>query len=157
MKTRIYFTCLILLISQFCQSAPIVIHNYNLGDWKKIIKKNDKPTIIHFWGISCSPCLEELPQWGKFVKTHKEINFVFVEVDSAPKSVISQFLSKSNLETVNNWQVDKSFDDEMRYEIDTHWSGELPMTIIVKNSEKNIKLLGPVDFTLMTHQFNKKN
>ena len=53
--------------------------------------------------------------------------------------------------------MDKSFDDEMRYEIDTHWSGELPMTLIVKNSEKNIKLLGPVDFTLMTRQFNKKN
>ena len=23
-----------------------------------------QPTVIHFWGLTCGPCLVELPQWG---------------------------------------------------------------------------------------------
>ena len=56
------------------------------ADWLngKVKRENligEKPTIIHFWSLSCYDCLESLPELNRFrVKYHERVNFLAVHM-----------------------------------------------------------------------------
>jgi len=112
---------------------------YQPGDWKKILTSgHGKPQIVHFWGFTCGPCLEELPRWGEFLKEFSGLNTVFIEVDQVPLANAAQALAQAGLEQRDNRTSAAVFDEYLRYEIDSKWQGELPITMLV-NSKGDIK------------------
>ena len=45
-----------------------------------------KPTVIHFWGLTCGPCLVEMPKWGKLLAERPDMRLVLVAADPLPQS-----------------------------------------------------------------------
>ena len=38
---------------------------FERGSWAKLRAAHaGQPTVIHFWGLTCAPCLVEMPQWA---------------------------------------------------------------------------------------------
>ena len=36
------------------------------GTWQQIREAHaGRPLVVHFWGLTCAPCLAELPLWGR--------------------------------------------------------------------------------------------
>ena len=126
------------------------LSQYQPGDWKKMIQAGlGRPQIVHFWGYSCGPCLEELPRWGDFLKEHAALKTTFIEVDQAPPALTIQALSQANLAQTDNRISTAVFDEYLRYEIDPKWLGELPVTMLINSKGEAKRLRGVVNFAAL--------
>jgi thiol-disulfide isomerase/thioredoxin len=120
---------------------------YQRGDWSSLLKAGrGAPMVVHFWGVTCTPCAKEMPQWGKFVAANKNANVIFVQVDDVSPEMIQKMLNKTNLAQANNYYVNSSFDEQLRYEVDPKWRGETPITILIDKNGKAIRKTGLINF-----------
>src|SRR5438876_9014891 len=61
---------------------------FERGSWAKLRAAHDgQATVIHFWGLTCGPCLVELPNWGKLLAERPDLKLVLVDADPAPQSL----------------------------------------------------------------------
>ena len=126
------------------------MRTYQAGDWKPLLEsRSNKPMIVHFWGFTCSPCLDELPRWGKFVTQEPDLKTVFIEVDQVPVELAIQTLRNANLDQADNRTSAANFDEYLRYEIDPRWMGELPLTMLISPKGEIRRIRGTVDFKVI--------
>ena len=44
---------------------------FERGSWQQLLRAHaGRPTLVHFWGVTCGPCKVELPLLGQFMKDH---------------------------------------------------------------------------------------
>ena len=98
----------------FSASAAASLDSYQLGDWPRVVElQGGKNLIVHFWGVTCGPCLSEMPAWGRFASQHAD-QVVFVEVDQAPKANVKNLANKLHIDGFRNYYVKGNFDERMR-------------------------------------------
>ena len=90
-----------------------------------------KPLIVHIWGLTCGPCLEELPRGGGLRKQHSEMNLVLIQAEEAPIDAVGSALDHTGLGRVESWSVPSEMDEFSRARIDSSWSGEMPRTVLI--------------------------
>ena len=50
---------------------PSQLKPFVRGSWQEVLRAHaGRPTLVHFWGVTCGPCKVELPLLGKFMKDH---------------------------------------------------------------------------------------
>jgi thiol-disulfide isomerase/thioredoxin len=67
MRSRSLFALLMLvLLACSCEAACANdLHQFVRGSWSDIRKAHaGKPTVVHFWGVTCGPCRIEMPNWA---------------------------------------------------------------------------------------------
>ena len=104
------------------------------GSWKTLQEANKgQPVVVHFWGVTCGPCMAELPQWGKLLQDNPDMKLLLVEADLVSESPerVAQIMTKAGLTKAESWAFADYFDDRLRYEIDPSWQGELPRTVLI--------------------------
>ena len=142
---RVFFY--LVLLSIYSLEAKEVFTPYYAGDWKKISQKNsNQPVVIHFWGVSCVPCMKELPQWGKFLAKEQRIKPIFIQVDHASQELITKRLKIAKIDQFEHYFLASNFDEFIYFEVDKEWHGEIPMTIMIGKDGKKQKILGSMDF-----------
>jgi len=142
-------TALCGLILSLCLSSvqALTLTDYKPGDWQALIASAGKsPLIVHFWGFTCGPCLEELPRWGAFLEKNPALKTIFIEVDQVPESASLKALHDAHLDLADLRVSTAYFDEYMRYEIDPKWMGELPLTLLISPQGEVKRLRGTVDF-----------
>jgi thiol-disulfide isomerase/thioredoxin len=107
-----------------------------------------RPLIIHIWGLSCGPCLVELPEWGKLATERPGVALVLVNADRADiqsaKRIID-VLSKSGLSNAESYAFADRYEDRLRFEIDKTWQGELPRSVLISATGVATTLEGVAD------------
>lgn len=104
------------------------------GSWSELRRQHaDAPTVVHFWGLTCGPCLVELPQWAKLAHERPDLNLVLVAADPVVEDPadLQRFLAKAGLSAPESWGFADNFIDRLIYEIDPRWHGELPRTMLI--------------------------
>jgi thiol-disulfide isomerase/thioredoxin len=127
------------------------------GSWQQIVSAHKgEPTIVHFWGLTCGPCLAELPNWGKFRADHPDARLVLINWDanrSQDTARAAAALKKAGLNGVESWVLAAPFEDKARFQIDRDWLGELPRTRLVARDGSTTAFSGAADFaTIETWQ-----
>jgi thiol-disulfide isomerase/thioredoxin len=121
---------------------------FERGSWAKLRAAHaGQPTIIHFWGLTCGPCLVELPNWGKLVTERPDLKLVLVAADPLPQSPdqVAATLDRSGLGKAESWSFANRFYERLRYEIDNAWAGELPRTMMIARDGSVTVLPGVAD------------
>ncbi|SKA18371.1 hypothetical protein SAMN02745126_04039 [Enhydrobacter aerosaccus] len=112
------------------------------GSWAKLRAAHaGQPTIVHFWGLTCGPCLVELPNWGKLLAERNDLRLVLLAADPLPQppEQVENTLGRAGLGTAESWSFTDRFYERLRYEIDPTWSGELPRTVMIgRNGTINV-------------------
>jgi thiol-disulfide isomerase/thioredoxin len=127
---------------------------YQGGDWPALLKTaKDAPMAIHFWGVTCAPCVREMPQWGKFADRNPNASLIFIQVDDVSPEMIQKMLVKANLGKAKNYYVNSVFDEQLRHEIDPQWRGETPITILIDKSGRVVRKTGPMNFSQLQSWF----
>ena len=145
MKIRL---AILLVVLSFSASAAELLP-FARGSWEALRRRHDgQPTIVHFWGLTCGPCLVELPEWGRFGQVSNGLHLVMVAADPVPEAPadLSATLAKAGLSGVESWAFADAFTKRLEYEIDPHWRGELPLTILLGRDGSSRSILGNVDF-----------
>jgi hypothetical protein len=120
---------------------------YHANDWDALRSAHaSRPWIVHLWGMSCDPCRQELPDWGRFVHDHPGIPVTFIEVEQAAAHEAESALAGAGLAGTDQWLSVGGFDAAQRYAIDHRWGGEIPLTLLVSPDGKVQTITGTVDF-----------
>jgi thiol-disulfide isomerase/thioredoxin len=104
------------------------------GSWQDVLRSHaGRPTLVHFWGVTCGPCKIELPLLGKFMKDHSELAVVMISADLVPNlpGAARAMLEKAGLGSAENWIFNDGFVERLRFEIDPAWQGEIPRTLLI--------------------------
>jgi thiol-disulfide isomerase/thioredoxin len=104
------------------------------GSWQQVLNSHaGRPTLVHFWGVTCGPCKVELPLLGQFMKDHPGLEMVTISADLAPDipGAAQSMLKKSGLSSAENWIFSDGFVERLRFEIDPHWQGDIPRTLLI--------------------------
>jgi thiol-disulfide isomerase/thioredoxin len=145
MKTLI----LLLLLSSFPALAEGP-QSFGRGSWQELRQEHaGRPVIIHFWGVTCGPCLVELPRWGEFIREKPGVDIVMVAADpiAAEPGTLAGILARAGCAGAESWMFADPFTDRLTYEIDPNWAGELPYTLLVGADGSVMTMLGQVKFS----------
>ncbi|MFO1108590.1 MAG: TlpA disulfide reductase family protein [Bradyrhizobium sp.] len=122
-----------LLMPATAQDAERQLKPFGRGSWHELTKAHaGRPTIVHFWGVTCGPCKVELPQLGAFMKENPDIDMVTISADFVPDlpAATRAMLERSGLASAENW-IFEGFADRLRFEIDPTWQGDIPRTLLI--------------------------
>jgi thiol-disulfide isomerase/thioredoxin len=122
----------ILLLAMPAHAADLV--PFVRGSWHQLRQAHDgRPTIVHFWGLTCGPCLTELPEWGRLLAERPDADLVLVAADPIPEdpASLAATLDRSGLAGAESWTFADDFSERLRFEVDPRWRGEMPRTILI--------------------------
>lgn len=146
MRRRL-FLALPLVLAPFGAHAT-GLQAFERGSWAKLRAAHDgKPVVVHLWGLTCAPCLVEMPLWGKLAAERPDMRLVMIAADPVPQDParVSEMISRSGLAKTENWAFADRFNERLRYEIDPAWGGELPRTMMIDRSGRMTVLPGVAD------------
>jgi hypothetical protein len=129
-------------------SAQAGTRPFERGSWQKLRAAHaGQATIIHFWGLTCGPCLVELPEWGRLRADRPDLRLVLVAADPLPQDPerLESTLARAGLAGSESWSFTDRFYERLRYEIDPRWGGELPRTVMIDPAGKATILPGVAD------------
>jgi thiol-disulfide isomerase/thioredoxin len=128
--------------------APSGMKPFVRGSWQEMLRSHaGRPTLVHFWGVTCGPCKIELPLLGKFMKDHPELDVVMISADLVPNlpHAARAMLDKAGLGTAENWLFSDGFVERLRFEIDPAWQGEIPRTMLIARDGKVTTIEGSAE------------
>jgi len=67
MKRQLLASLLFIIVALSASSsdAQEEMKPFGRGSWQEILRAHaGRPTIVHFWGVTCGPCKVELPLLG---------------------------------------------------------------------------------------------
>ena len=138
-----------------CLSQSLGLAPYVRGDWEKLVdKRGSGPLVVHFWGVSCGPCLTEMPQWGQFI-AKESARVLFVQVDDVSKDITANLVKKMRIDKASNYVVLSKFDEFLRFEIDSKWQGEIPYTVTIDKQGVQKAYAGNTNFKTLEAWFKK--
>ena len=138
----------ILASAAMSSAATDAPHAFGRGSWKGILEAHaGRPTVVHFWGLTCGPCRTEMPGWGKLLQERSDLNLVVINADLVPNEpgAVSAMLAQTGLAAAENWTFDDSFVERLRYEIDPRWQGDIPRTLLIARDGATTVIEGVAD------------
>lgn len=142
--------CLLLAIVAASSFAANPVRAFDERAWQAIRERHaGKPMIVHFWGMTCAPCLEELPTWRKLHGDVAPIPVVFVQMDNMPVAAVAEKLRASKLSALENWSVIDEVDERLRHVIDPDWIGDVPRTLLIDGNGEMQRMRGRVNAAMV--------
>lgn len=139
---------LLLGLSSLYSAEAAGPHAFERGSWVQLRASHaGQPTVIHLWGLTCGPCLVELPHWGKLQAERPDLRLVLIAADPLPQEPerVTATLAQAGLGDSESWSFTDRFYERLRYEIDPAWAGELPRTVMIDGDGKATVLPGVAD------------
>jgi thiol-disulfide isomerase/thioredoxin len=120
---------------------------YGRGAFAEIVKAHaGRPLIVHFWSVTCPPCIAELPQWAKMLDERKGVDIVFVNVDDDEERPRAQARAdKAGLGKAKHYGFSDSFVEKLYFEADKGWRGELPFSAFIASDGTVTTVTGAID------------
>lgn len=123
------------------------LKQYNADSWDALRHAHASHLwIVHLWGMSCDPCRQEMPAWGRFVHDHPGTQVTFIEIEQAAPAEVEAALAQGGLTGSDQWLSVDGFDAAQRFAIDRHWGGEIPFTLLISPSGQMQTMTGTMDF-----------
>lgn len=98
------------------------------GSMAQISAQQQGAYIINFWSIDCPPCYKEMKLWRELKEQYPSMKVVLVSTDAAEfQTEVIQAMSELGVSHFESWQFADNA-EQLRFEIDRHWFGELPRT-----------------------------
>jgi thiol-disulfide isomerase/thioredoxin len=114
MRKSLAFALLLLALPPwpFDVAAANELRRFVRGSWQDIRKAHEgKPTVVHFWGVTCGPCQVEMPNWGRLLAERPDLNLVVINADLVPNepASVTAMLAETGLAAAENWTFGDGF------------------------------------------------
>ena len=128
---RSVFLCLLLCASSLVIAAQEV-NVFKAGSYSQFLEqRQNQPFMLVLWSLDCPPCYKELAMLAEETKKLPQLNLVLVSTDTTDDiKEIQQKLNKFGLSHIDAWVFKNDMAQQLRYEIDPNWYGELPRSYL---------------------------
>ena len=118
--------------------SEVLLKPFVAGSFSQILEQRQGEIFaLMFWSIDCPSCYKELEMLSKLGGKSLSADIVLVSTDiTATNDELKSVLVKYKLDKIELWQFSGDSDEQLRFEIDHSWYGELPRSYIFKGSEK---------------------
>jgi hypothetical protein len=110
-------------------------------------RHSGQPLVVHVWGMTCGPCLVDLPKWGELRRQRPDMHLVLIQADQTPPQASEQRLRSVGLVTAENWMAGSELDEFLRASIDPLWQGEMPRTLLIAPNGDITRMSGTGDLS----------
>lgn len=105
-----------------------------------------RPLVVHFWSLTCPPCIAEMPRLAAFARERKDFDLVLVTTDPIEQSErIAARLKAWGLSDAANFAYADNFVERLRFEVDRGWHGELPFTALTAPTAGTTTIMGELE------------
>jgi thiol-disulfide isomerase/thioredoxin len=120
---------------------------FGRGSWSSLqAGLAGRPAIVHFWSLTCAPCMAELPLWPDLAWRLPDVVVVLVNTDPPEQAAaIARAAQRAGLEPLRQYAFADRFAARLRWEVDPDWQGELPRTDLLARDGTRRALLGSID------------
>jgi hypothetical protein len=131
MFQRCLFLCL-LLSASLPVTAAQEVKVFKPGSYAQFLEQQKNQSfMLVLWSLDCPPCYKELAMLAEQTKKHPQLNLMLVSTDTTDDiKEIQQKLSQFGFNDINAWVFENNMAQQLRYEIDPNWYGELPRSYL---------------------------
>lgn len=149
---------LIFLFSCHSIQAEEILQPFGPGSYQQLLdNKANKDLLVVFWSVTCPPCMRELEDLGKFHIQYPEHQLSLINTDlSSDKRELNAILKSHGLSDLDNWIFASNNEEQLRYEIDPRWYGDLPRSYFFSTQGKHQRLRGALSKEKMQSLFVNK-
>ena len=151
MRRRAVALALALAATGAGAGEPAAFRPFDAASWRALRAAHaGRPTLVHFWGMTCGPCRTEMPRLGQVLAAHPGVDVVTVDTDEAGGAVASAdaalaFLRQSAMPLADAWRFADPFAARLFYAVDSAWQGEVPMTVLLARDGTVTRHVGAAD------------
>lgn len=141
---RRYIFLFLLLCSGVANSAMQDIGIFQPGSYAQLLtQQKNQSFMLVFWSLDCPPCYKELAMLAEEIKTQPGLTLVLISTDT-PDDIteIQQKLSQFGFSNINAWVFESNRAQQLRYEIDPNWYGELPRSYLFDSQHQRQAISG---------------
>ena len=106
---------------------------------RRLARPTDTTYVVNFWATWCGPCVQELPDFERVRAAHagEKVKFVLVSLDylSQLDKKVKPFVQRRGLQA-EVLLLDETDPNTWLQQVDKHWSGSIPFTLIYNNQAK---------------------
>jgi thiol-disulfide isomerase/thioredoxin len=108
------------------------VRSFKPGSYAHIVREHaGKPFVLALWSLTCAPCHEDLALFGRLLQEHPALQVVLVSTDSpADSPALRETLARHHITRAESWVFADGPAEQLRFEIDRKWYGELPRTYL---------------------------
>lgn len=130
-----------------CAAAAETPRPYTSGSLERIAQaRADKPFVLVMWSLDCAVCMKELDLLGQTLQSRPALDVVLVSTDEAASGVeVASVLEKKGLGQAEAWIFAGEDAQQLRYDVDPEWYGELPRTYFYDAAHRRRALSGALD------------
>ncbi len=136
-----------LFVAMAAPASGLEFQPYARGTFAELRQAHEgRPLLVHFWSVTCAPCIAELSDWARLAAQKKGLNIVFVNVDGESDRVkAGARLEKAGLAGALHYGFADDFLDRLFFEVDRIWRGELPFTALIDANGRVVTAAGLLD------------
>lgn len=112
------------------------IYKFRTGSYNQVLEsRQNKSFILMLWSLDCPSCYKELKMLAGLKKEYPLLDVVLVSTDiEAADAELTKVLSEYHLEDFESWVFSGSSEEQLRFEIDHTWYGELPRSYFFRST-----------------------
>jgi len=108
--------------------------------------------MLVLWSLDCPPCYKELAMLAEQTNKNPQLNLVLVSTDTTDDiKEIQQKLSQFGFSHANAWVFENDIAQQLRYEIDPNWYGELPRSYLFDAQHNRQAISGILKPAVLQH------
>lgn len=118
---------LMLMLSTAATAAPVP-RDFVPGSYQAILDAHQgQPFVLIFWSLDCPPCYRELATLGKLAAEQADLPLVLVSTDEKHLAQeAASLIEEKGLSAMESWIFADAFAQQLRFEVERNWYGELP-------------------------------
>lgn len=152
MFRRCVFLCILLCTSSVV-TATQSVDVFKVGSYAQFLQQRKNHSfMLVLWSLDCPPCYKELAMLAEEIKKRPQLDLVLVSTDTTDDiSEIQQKLNRFGLSNINSWVFDNEMAQQLRYEIDPSWYGELPRSYLFDAQHNRQAISGVLRPVVLQH------
>lgn len=144
MLNRVFIVLAGLLLWTHCYAAEAEPRPFEPGSLAQIlVARQNQPFLLVLWSVDCPPCRKELDLLAEAHRKHPGFDLVLVATDGLSSAdEVHGILKQHGLKEVESWIFTNPNAQQLRYEIDPKWYGELPRAYFYDATHKRLGISG---------------
>ena len=125
-------------------NSPVQLKEFELGSFEQIVvDKNKQDHLVILWSFDCPPCITELEKISELNQQFPDYQLTLINTDGfEEQDRVKKLIQQFNLARLDNWAFSQVDEQQLRYDIDPRWYGDLPRSYFFPVQGKIQRLTG---------------